>query len=283
MLNLPPEMLKQVLFAGVFLGIMSIIDTLAYGVRTAGAYTKRLAIALALFNILVIFSRLSNMFQAPIIGNFADKVEDGIYTLPNVITALRVDLVFVIGGVLIGAVLTPTAIRLFSRGIDLVNERGSLPPVLLYGLRRFWHIKKYISPPRISSLRKYMDFRTLPMNFLVFNIFVTCFYSIGVMSTVVAASMDHGYAATTTNLSGIVNGIATMLLFIIVDPPAAVVLDQCISDKRTVTDVKTMNVYLIATRLAGCILGILLLPAMGKYVLTAARWVDAFFGSGITT
>jgi len=275
--QLPPEMIKQVVFAGVFLGIMSIVDTLSYGVRTAGAYTKRLAIALALFNILVIFSRLSNMFQAPIIGNFADKVDQGHYTLENVIFALRIDLLFIIAGVLIGALMTPTIIKLFSRGIELVNEKGSLPPVLAHGLRRFWRIKDYLAPPRISSLLKYLDFRTLPITFLVFNIFVTCFYSIGVMSTVVAASIDHSIAGTATNLSGIVNGIATMLLFIIVDPPAAVVIDRCISGDRTITDVKTMNVCLIATRLIGCILGLAILPAMGQYVLYAAGWVDAFF------
>ena len=275
--QLPPEMLKQVLFAGVFLGIMSIVDTLAYGVRTAGAYTKRLAIALALFNILVIFSRMSNMFQAPIIGNMADKVEDGLYSLEDVIFGLRIDLIFIIVGVIIGALLTPTIIKLFSRGIELVNERGSLPPVIWHSMKRCWRIGHYATPPRVSSLVKHLDFRNLPMGFLLFNIFVTCFYSIGVMSTVVAASIDHGIAGTATNLSGIVNGIATMLLFIIVDPPAAVVIDQCISGKRDIADVKSMNVYLIATRLVGCIAGVLVLPLMGRYVLFAADWVDRFF------
>jgi hypothetical protein len=97
------------------------------------------------------------------------------------------------------------------------------------------------------------------------------------MSTILAASLDHSLASTTTNLSGIVNGIATILLFTMVDPPAAVVIDQCIASKRPDVHAKTMNVYLVATRLAGCLLAIALLPSMSLYVMAAARWVDAYF------
>ena len=50
---LPLDILKPVLIAGTLLAVMSVVDTLTYGVRTAGVITKRLAISLALFNILV--------------------------------------------------------------------------------------------------------------------------------------------------------------------------------------------------------------------------------------
>ena len=277
---LPPEMTKQVLFVGAFLGMMSIVDTLAYGVRTAGVLAKRLAISLALFNILVIISRLSNMFSAPILGNFPDKVFQGAYIAPDVLRALRIDLLFVVAGVLIGALITPTIVSVFSRAIEVMEEKGSLPPTLWYGLVHISHFGKYLRAPRLAHLLAYNDFRQLPTGFLLFNVFVTCFYSIGVMSTVLAASWNHDLAGTTIMLSGIVNGIATMLLFVIVDPPAAVVIDQCIAGKRPEAHAKTMNVYLIATRLAGCMLALLLLPLMARYVLAAAAWVDAFFAAG---
>ena len=127
-------MLRPVLVAGCFLGVMSIVDTLAYGVRTAGVLTKRLAISLSLFNILMIFSRLSNMFQAPIIGNFPDKVNKGAYTAADVLTGLRIDLLFVVGGVIIGALITRTMIQVTQRGINVMEAKGSLPPTFLHGL-----------------------------------------------------------------------------------------------------------------------------------------------------
>lgn len=277
---LPPDMIKPVILAGVLLGLMSIVDTLSYGVRTAGVVARRLAMSLALFNILVIISRTSNMFSAPILGNFPDKVDRGAYSAANVQTALRIDLLFIVAGVLIGALMTPTVIRVFRRGIEVLDEKGSLPPTVWYGLRRLWRLRTYLAVPRWAHLKAYTNFRALPTGFLLFNVFVTCFYSIGVISTVLAASWDHSVAGTTMTLSGIVNGIATILLFVIVDPPAAVVIDQSIAGKRPIEHAKTMNVCLIATRLVGCLLALPLLPLMARYVLVAAHWVDAYFAAG---
>ena len=169
---------------------------------------------------------------------------------------------------------------MFQRGIQLLEQLGTLPRTLAYGLRRFSHFPRYFAAPQLSHLTAYSDFRVLPYQVLIYNIFVTCFYSIGVMSTVLAASVDHSVAGTAILLSGIVNGIATMTLFIIVDPPAAVVVENCISGTRPVSHAKIMNVTLVITRLMGCLLALLLLPLMSRYVLAAAHWVDRAFSPG---
>jgi len=277
---LPPDILKPVLIAGTLLAVMSVVDTLSYSMRTAGVLTKRLAISLALFNILVIFSRLSNMFSAPVLGNLPDKVEQGIYLESDVLAGLRFALLFVIGGVIVGALITPGVVRIFSRAIEVMERLGSLPPTVGYMLRRVHHFPRYFILPRLRHILNNLDFRGLPLGFLVFNIFVTCFYSIGVLSTVLAASWNHDVSGTAILLSGIVNGIATLLLFLIVDPPAAVVIDSCISGSRPVSQAKAMNLYLVLTRLVGCLLALVLLPPMGRYVLTAAEWVDNYFSEG---
>lgn len=43
--------------------VIHLIGTLAYSVRIAGIRTRRIAVSLALFNILVLVSRTSNSFQ----------------------------------------------------------------------------------------------------------------------------------------------------------------------------------------------------------------------------
>jgi hypothetical protein len=266
-----------VLFAGAFLFVMSTIDTLAYSVRTAGVLTRRLAISLALFNVLVIVSRLGNMIQAPIIGNLPDKVFRGAYTSSEVLAGLRLDVCFIIIGVVCGGLLTPSFISIARRGIALVEQCGSMPATILYGMRRIHRLPSYLRAPWHVNVRNYLDFRCIPIQFQIWNIFVTCFYTIGVMSTVLAASWDHTVSGTAILLSGIVNGMATMLLFLIVDPPAAVIVDQCITGKRPERHAKTMNLYLICTRLLGCLLALLMLPPMGHYVLAAAHFVDSMF------
>jgi hypothetical protein len=43
--------------------VIHLIGTLAYSVRIAGTRTRRIALSLSLFNILVLVSRTSNSFQ----------------------------------------------------------------------------------------------------------------------------------------------------------------------------------------------------------------------------
>jgi hypothetical protein len=273
----PTVLLHQVLVAGAFLFVMSTIDTLAYSVRTAGVLTRRLAISMALFNVLVIVSRLGNMIQAPIIGNLPDKVFRGAYTSAQVLGGLRLDVCFIITGVIFGGLLTPSFINIARRGIAEVEQRGSMPVTIMYGLRKLYRLPFYLRSPLRVNLKHYLDFKCIPIQFQVWNIFVTCFYTIGVMSTVLAASWDHSVSGTAILLSGIVNGMATMLLFLIVDPPAAVIVDQCINGKRPERHAKIMNLYLILTRMLGCLLALLMLPPMGRYVLYAAHFVDQLF------
>ncbi len=275
-LSLPAQILKPMLLAGVLLMLMSITDTLAYCVRTAGVLTRRLAISLSLFNSVVVFSRMANMVQTPVLGNFSDQVDKGVYTAAQVMTALRIDLCFVAVGVLIGAALSPTYISLVKRGINVLEDKGSLPRTVWHGMKRFWRLAYYMRPPVPVGIGQHFRVAGLPRNSIICNVFVTCFYSIGVMSTVLAASWDHSLAGTATNLSGVVNGIATVLFFVLVDPPAAIVVDQCIAGKRPESDAKALHVMLVVTRFAGILLGLLLLPVMSKYVLTVAHWVNAF-------
>src|SRR5215475_12070779 len=63
------------LFALTF--IIHLIGTLAYSIRISGTRTRRIAISLSLFNILILISRTSNSFQAPLL---AKRVEQNIAT-----------------------------------------------------------------------------------------------------------------------------------------------------------------------------------------------------------
>src|SRR4029079_12609351 len=55
--------------------VIHLVGTLAYSVRIAGARTRRIALSLSLFNVLILISRTSNSFQAPLL---AKRVEQNI-------------------------------------------------------------------------------------------------------------------------------------------------------------------------------------------------------------
>jgi Amj-like protein len=49
--------------------VIHLIGTLAYSVRIAGTRTRRIALSLSLFNILVLVSRTSNSFHASLLAS----------------------------------------------------------------------------------------------------------------------------------------------------------------------------------------------------------------------
>ncbi len=282
---MPPVIDKAVIVVAVLIGIMAMVDTLALSIRTSGAITKRLAIALALFNLIIVFSRLSNLIQAPIVGNMADKTAVLDPVLHDMlVNSLRWKIHFIILattiGTGIGALLTPTFVRIFTRMIEVFEEVKTLPRVALYMLnpRRWAHIHRYFTNPFTSRTMEYIKgFSRLPMDFVFFQVLVTAFYTVGVLSTIFAAALHPELRATAVTLSGIVNGIATFLLFILVDPPAAMITDQCIIGKRPITDVKVMNTYLVAARFMGTIIAQFLLYAMASWVILVADYVNTIF------
>ncbi len=282
---MPPILDKAVIVVAVLIGIMAMVDTLALSIRTSGAITKRLAIALALFNLIIVFSRLSNLIQAPIVGNMADKtaVLDPVLR-DMLVNALGWKIHIIIFattiGTALGALLTPTFIRIFMRMIVVFEEVKTLPRMALYLAhpKRWLRLPKYWASPFTSRTLGYLKgFNRLPMDFVFFQVLVTAFYTVGVLSTIFAAALHPELRATAVTLSGIVNGIATFLLFILVDPPAAMVTDQCINGKRPISDAKVMNTYLVTARLAGTIIAQFILYAMAMWVIYVADFVNHIF------
>ena len=53
--------------------VIHLVGTLAYSVRIAGSRTGRIALSLSLFNILILVSRTSNSFQAPLLAKRVEQ------------------------------------------------------------------------------------------------------------------------------------------------------------------------------------------------------------------
>jgi len=57
-----------------FFIIINLISTLSYSVKIVAIRTQKVSITYSIFNILVLFSRVSNGFLAPILANFIEKM-----------------------------------------------------------------------------------------------------------------------------------------------------------------------------------------------------------------
>ena len=87
--------------------IIHLVGTLAYAVRIAGIRTRRIALSLSLFNIMVLISRTSNSIQSPFISK---RIENNLnhITGHNLLLDFRWFLLSASIATLIGAFLIPS-------------------------------------------------------------------------------------------------------------------------------------------------------------------------------
>ncbi|WP_445683119.1 lipid II flippase Amj family protein [Solibacillus sp. FSL H8-0538] len=257
----------------LFILIIHSIETLAYSVRLSGARVKLLASALSLFNLMVMISRLANMMQQPFTGSLIDNApkENALEFVEN---QYRILIGSATLGTVLGLLLLPTFIAIFSRAIiHLSEERGSIPALVKKGFT--WEYikraKKHIHLPRLSYLKD-MSWRDIPVKLFCINILITAIYTIGVLAAIYAALLVPERATTAVMASGLVNGIATILLIIFIDPKLSILADDVINQKGSYFSLKSASIMMVTSRLLGTLLAQALFIPGAKYI----AWLTQF-------
>jgi len=242
---------------------INLIGTLAYGARIAGVRTRRIAMSFALFNILVLFSRMSNSFLGPFL---AKRIEDRIRHASG--TALLTDFRYVLLSaslaVAIGILLVPTSQRLFARAIGHFQEHRSTARMLMQaatpsGMRT---IVDSIAPPGAGHLDALTQPRGVGWGVLLANCLAQALLTVGVFASLYAGYVNPEYRVTASQLSAVINGVATILLFAFIDPQLSVMTDDVIEGRVTEPLFRRTIVWISFSRLAGTLLAqALFLPA----------------------
>lgn len=264
----------QLVLIFLFVLIIHSIETLAYAVRLSGARVKLLASALSLFNVMVMVSRLANMMQQPFTGSLIDNAptENAFEFVEN---QYRVIIGSATIGTMIGILLLPTFIAIFSRAIiHLADVRGSIPALVKKGLT-FEFIKrgvKHIHFPRWSYIQD-IRIQDIPIKLFMINMLITAIYTIGVLSALYAALLVPERATTAVMASGLINGIATILLIIFVDPKVSILADDVINQKGSYQKLKSVSIMMITSRLLGTILAQLFFIPGAEYIAWFTKFI----------
>ena len=262
----------------VFTGLIHFAEASASCLRLAGIRTKHVATSLSFVNASLLVSRMSNMFQAPFLGGMVDTAIL-LGTAALLTNNFRVVIFAAFIGNLLALFLAPTSVAVFTKAINRFSYTPSVPRLLLSLLipKNFIAFLKCFRLPRLSSL-KGLSLRGIPKTFLVLNVFVGSIYAIGVLASLMAGALIPEYRVTAVQLSAIVNGMATILFTLMVDPGAAHLTDQAAQGKRPEKDVRTIVFYLIAGRVVGTLIvsQLLFLPAAG-YIKVVTLMVKGFF------
>jgi hypothetical protein len=250
--------------------VIHLIGTLAYSVRIAGIRTRRIAVSFALFNILALASRTSNSFQSPFL---AKRVEQNLQQ-HNLIADFRWLLLSATAATIVGAFLIPTFQRIFSKAVLEFQVHRSVPRLLLHICFRggLAQIKDSVSMPASSNVTALRDGQSISVTTIALNVVAVSLWTVGVFAALYAGYLHPQLRMTASNLSSIVNGVATILMFVIIDPQLSVMTDDVIEGRQSESSFRRAIVWLVGSRLAGTLLAqLLLVPAASLIVFVAEK------------
>jgi hypothetical protein len=265
-------MTNQIILVLALTFLINLITTLSYSVRIVGIRTGRIAVSFALFNILVLISRTANGFQAPLLASTIEKNINsghGANILDFRLIILSCTVASIIGGLMI-----PTFQRILSIAVERFSIYKSVPKVLFYGFTKtgITSIKENIVVPssrNITSISLKSDF---PWKVFIMNVVSVAIITIGVLSALYAGYFNPEFRTTASSLSAIINGFATILMFVFIDPFLSVMTDDVVLGKTSESLFRKYIVYMVFARVIGTVVAqVMLIPAARLLSFVAGR------------
>lgn len=243
--------------------VIHLIGTLAYAFRIAGVRTGNIAIAFSLFNVLVLVSRISNSFQGPFL---AKRVETAI--LEPAIHHLARDFSLVLAAAslatLAGGLLIPTFQRYSSVAVAAFRRTRSVPRLMLRAAtpRGVSLLAEAARMPARANVSHFRLGGAVPVGIVVMNVVATALWTVGVLAAIYAGALEPDFRVTAATLSSIINGLATILMFVVVDPYLSGLTDDVVAGRASEADFRRAVVWMVASRFAGTLLAqALLVPS----------------------
>ena len=87
----------------------------------------------------------------------------------------------------------------------------------------------------------------------ILNIGATALWTVGVFASLCAGVLDPSVRVTSSTLSSIINGGATIMMALFIDPHMSGMTDDVVEGKVSETQFRRAIVWLVGSRLAGTI------------------------------
>lgn len=264
---------KQLLLICALTFIIHIIGTLAYSVRIAGIRTRRIAVSLALFSILMLLSRTSNSFLGPFL---AKRVETGIdqhVAAGTLLGDFRWLLFSASLATILGAILIPTFQRAFCRAVEHFQIHRSVPKLLLHAVFKggLSYLRTSASLPKPANVTGLREKSGVSISMTAMNVIATALWTVGVFAALYAGVLDPSVRVTSSTLSSIINGGATIMMAVFIDPHMSGMTDDVIEGKIEESQFRRAVVWLVGSRLAGTLIAQFLLVPSAVVIVGVAK------------
>jgi hypothetical protein len=268
------EMDVQLVAILVLTFVIHLIGTIAYGFRIAGIRSGQIAIAFSLFNVMVLVSRISNSFQGPLMAKRVENTING-HAIHDLafdfsLILLAASLATIVGGLLIPSVqrFGTIAVKAFQRNRSMISLIGRLATP-----RGVSAMASSMAIPRWQNLRQLSIRQDFPAKIVVLNVVATALWTVGVLASIYAGVLDPEFRVTASSLSAVINGFATIMMFILIDPYLAGLTDDVARGEASEQYYRKFVTWMVLSRLAGTLLGQLLLIPSAQVIAWLARLV----------
>jgi hypothetical protein len=229
-------------------------------------------VSLALFSILMLVSRTSNSFLGPFL---AKRVETNLDALASgtLLGDFRCLLVSASLATVAGAFLIPTFQRVFCRAVLHFQIHRSIPKLILHGFFKggLSYVRDVASVP---AARNMSDIRTghgVSGRITILNVGATALWTVGVFASLYAGVLDPSVRVTSSTLSSIINGGATVMMAVFIDPHMSGMTDDVVEGKVSEGQFRKAVVWLVGSRLAGTLAAQALLVPSAMLIAFVAR------------
>ncbi len=248
--------------------IISIIGTLAYSARLVGVRTGKIAITYSVFNILTLISRIAVTFQVPLLTKFVENNTSssnlkGIFNLIIVVSGIAT---------VFGALLIPTFQRIFYRGVLRFSIDKSIPKLIIRSFSKTGinYMRECVAIPVKTNITKF-NYKKIPTKIIIFNLIAVSLITVGSLAPIYAGNIAPDLRATCITLSSIINGVATVLMSIFIDPQLSIMTDEVIEGKCSEEDFRTCVVAMVGSKSIGTFASLFLLIPTSYLIVFIAK------------
>lgn len=264
---------KQLFFICFLTFVIHLVGTLAYSVRIAGIRTRRIAVSLAMFSLLTLVARTSNSFLSPLLAKRVESSlpEQGIGA--DLLWDFRWLLISASLATVVGAILIPTCQRVFCRAVLHFQVHRSIPTLIMHGVFKggLSYVKEVASMPAVANVTGVHKGHGVSLKITLMNLVSFALWTVGVFAALYAGVLDPSVRVTSSTLSSIINGGATIAMAIFIDPHMSGMTDDVVEGRIGESQFRKAVVWLVGSRLAGTVLAQLLLVPSALLIVYVAR------------
>ncbi|MDU5107459.1 lipid II flippase Amj family protein [Clostridium sp.] len=260
----------QIIIVLILNFIISLIGTLAYSTRLVGVRTGKIAVTFAVFNILMLVSRTAVTFQSPLLTKFVanNPSSDGLIKIFNsiIITSGLASIV--------GAFLIPTFQKIFSKAVNHFSIEKSMPKLIIHSFSKtgIKYMRDSIAIPVKESLTS-INLKNLPKRILFYNFISVAIITAGAFAPIYAGSIVPKLGAVCLSLSPIINGTATILTSIFIDPYLSIMTDDVIEGKCSEEDFRGCVIGMVFSKIVGTFAALVIFIPASYLIVFVANYI----------